>query len=205
MIGFPQMSMRAAPAMFGQLSILREKVAQAQLLLSIVLFSAMFAPYTYLAAFLENSGPLSAKAIAGILAGFGLAGIPGNMLAGALSDRGPTKATRSVALLLALVMAAVALASNALALLLPLLAVWGATHAGSFLLSQMRVMLSAPTAPAFAAALNISAANIGIAAGAAIGGAIVEHAGIGATGLGGAVLALVAFAIAGAALRMGAR
>lgn len=203
--GFPRMPMGRLPTMLDQLSILRQPILQAQLLLSAVLFSAMFAPYTYLAALLEITGGLGALSVAGVLAGFGLAGIPGNMIAGWLSDRGPTQATIGVALMLALAMAAVAFASDFLLLLLPLLAIWGAAHAAAFLLSQMRVMLSAPTAPAFAAALNISAANIGIAAGAAIGGAIVERAGIAATGLGGAALALLALMIAAALRGMGVR
>lgn len=204
-IGFPRMHMGEAVPMLNQLSILRQPVVQAQLLLSAVLFSAMFAPYTYLAALLEIAGDLGALGVAGVLAGFGLAGIPGNMIAGWLSDRGPTQATIGVTLILAIAMAAVAFASGFLILLLPLLVIWGAAHAAAFLLSQMRVMLSAPTAPAFAAALNISAANIGIAAGAAIGGAIVERADIAATGVGGAALAVLALVIAAALRGMGVR
>lgn len=102
-IGFPRIAMAEAASMLNQLSILRQPVLQAQLLLSAVLFAAMFAPYTYLAAFLEIAGGLGALGVAGVLAGFGLAGIPGNMIAGWLSDRGPTQATIGVALILAMV------------------------------------------------------------------------------------------------------
>jgi MFS transporter, DHA1 family, inner membrane transport protein len=194
--GFPPMHVDEAPSMLAQLAILRRPVLQAQLLLSAILFAAMFTPYTYLGAFLEIAGGLDALGAAAILAGFGLAGIPGNVIAGRLSDRGPTRATIWVVFILAAAMAAAAFAGDRFALLLPVLAVWGAAHASAFLLSQMRVMLSASTAPAFASALNISAANIGIAAGAVIGGAIVEGAGIAATGAGGSGLAILAFVIA---------
>jgi predicted MFS family arabinose efflux permease len=84
-------------------------------------------------------------------------------------------------------------------------AAWRAAHAAAFLSSQIRVMQSAPSAPAFAAALNISAANIGIAAGAAAGGAIIEQASLTTTGIGGAALAVVAVVLASALRGMGVR
>jgi DHA1 family inner membrane transport protein len=205
MVAFPRKDAWRSTAVRDQVSILSRPILWAQLLLSAVLFAAMFAPYTYLAALLENVGGLDATGIAVMLAWFGLAGIPGNMVAGRLSERGPIQATFGVALVLAVVMPASAFAGNGLMALLPLLAIWGAAHAAAFLLSQIRVMHSAPTAPAFAAALNISAANIGIAAGAAVGGAIVERASIAASSIGGMALALAALMLATALHRIGER
>jgi DHA1 family inner membrane transport protein len=202
---FPDIDMGRTPKMLAQLAILGRPVVQAQLLLSAMLFAAMFVPYTYLAALLETDGGMGALAVAGLLAGFGLAGIPGNMIAGRLGDRGPVQATIANTLVLAVAMTGATLTAGAPALLLPLLAVWGAAHAAAFLLSQVRVMVSAPEAPAFAAALNISAANVGIALGAAIGGLVVERAGLAATGPGGAAIALAAVATAAALRRMGER
>jgi MFS transporter, DHA1 family, inner membrane transport protein len=187
------------------ISILSQPIVWAQLLLSAVLFAAMFAPYTYLAALLESSAGLKAAGIAGMLAWFGLAGIPGNMIAGRLSDNEPTRATSGIALILVMAWLALPYAGNGLVILLPLLATWGAAHAAAFLSSQIRVMQSAPSAPAFAAALNISAANIGIAAGAAAGGAIIEQASLTTTGIGGAALAVVAVVLASALRGMGVR
>jgi DHA1 family inner membrane transport protein len=202
---FPRMNAGSPAVMADQISILSRPIVWAQLLLSVVLFAAMFASYTYLAALLESTAGLNAVGVAGMLAWFGMAGIPGNMIAGRLSDSGPTRATCGIALILAMTLLALAGAGNNLAILFPLLAIWGAAHAAAFLSSQMRAMQSAPSAPAFAAALNISAANIGIAAGAAAGGAIVEQASVAATGLGGAALAVVAVVLASALRRMGVR
>jgi DHA1 family inner membrane transport protein len=204
-IAFPRMNAGSPAVMRDQISILSQPIVWAQLLLSAVLFAAMFAPYTYLAALLESTAGLNATGIAGMLAWFGLAGIPGNMIAGRLSDNGPTRATSGIALILLMAWLALAYAGNGLAVLLPLLAIWGAAHAAAFLSSQIRVMQSAPSAPAFAAALNISAANIGIAAGAAAGGAIIEQASVTATGIGGAALAVAAVVLASALRGMGVR
>jgi predicted MFS family arabinose efflux permease len=120
-------------------------------------------------------------------------------------DRGPTAASAGVALALMLAMAAASLAGDRLMLLLPLLAVWGAAHTAAFLLCQVRVMLAAPVAPAFASSLNIAACNVGIAAGAEAGGWIVDQHGIGAVGYGGAAPAALALAMALAMARLGQR
>jgi MFS transporter, DHA1 family, inner membrane transport protein len=204
-IAFPRMDEGPPAMMRDQISILYQPIVWAQLLLSALLFTAMFTPYTYLAALLESVADLSATGLAGMLAWFGLAGIPGNMIAGRLSDSRPTQMTSGIALILVMAWLALAYAGNGLAILLPLLAIWGAAHAAAFLSSQIRVMQSAPSAPAFAAALNISAANIGIAAGATAGGAIIEQASVAATGLGGAALAVVAVVLASALRGMGVR
>jgi MFS transporter, DHA1 family, inner membrane transport protein len=136
--------------------------------------------------------------------GYGIAGVLGNWLAGRVVDRAPTAASAGVAALLMLTLAAVSLAGGTL-LLLPLLALWGAAHTAAFLLCQVRVMLAAPAAPAFASSLNIAAGNAGIAAGAEAGGWIVDQHGIGAIGYGAAVLAALALAMALAMARFGQR
>ncbi|HEV7371521.1 hypothetical protein, partial [Arenibaculum sp.] len=69
-------------------------------------------------------------------------------------------------------------------------------HAAAFVLCQVRVMLAGSLAPAFAMSLNISASNLGIACGAALGGWAVERWGIANVGLAGAVPAVLAFGLA---------
>jgi MFS transporter, DHA1 family, inner membrane transport protein len=201
---FPRQDMASA-SISCQATILRRPMVQAQLLLSGALFTAMFAAYTYLAAILEMVAGFDAKRIAVALMGYGIAGVLGNWIAGRVVDRAPTAASAGVAALLMLTLAAVSLAGGRLLLLLPLLALWGAAHTAAFLLCQVRVMLAAPGAPAFASSLNIAACNAGIAAGAEAGGWIVDQHGIGAIGFGAAVLAAVALAIAVAPARLGAR
>jgi MFS transporter, DHA1 family, inner membrane transport protein len=184
---------------------MRRPMLQAHLLLSAILFAAMFAAYSYLAAFLEEVAGFDGRGIAATLMGFGIAGVIGNWLAGRVVDRGPTAASAGVAALLMLAMAAVSLVGGRLVLLLPLLAVWGAAHTAAFLLCQVRVMLAAPVAPAFASSLNIAACNLGIAGGAEAGGWIVDGYGIGAVGYAGAALAALALVMALAMTRLGQR
>ena len=189
----------------GPGQIMRRPMLQAHLALSALLFAAMFAAYSYLAAFLETVAGFDGARIAAALMGFGIAGVIGNWIAGRVVDRGPTAASAGVAFVLMLAMAAVSLAGGEVMLLLPLLAVWGAAHTAAFLVCQVRVMLAAPTAPAFASSLNIAACNLGIAAGAEAGGWVVDQHGIGAAGYGGGALAALALAMALAMARLGQR
>jgi MFS transporter, DHA1 family, inner membrane transport protein len=202
---FPRHGLAAAASTKAQATILRRPMVQAQLLLSALLFTAMFAAYTYLAAFLETVAGFDARRIAVALMGFGIAGVLGNWIAGRVVDRAPTAASAGVAALLMLTLAAVSLTHGRFRPLLPLLALWGAAHTAAFLLCQVRVMLAAPAAPAFASSLNIAACNGGIAAGAEAGGWIVDQHGIGAIGYGAAALAAVALALAVATARLGGR
>ncbi len=181
------------PAARGQLRVLRRPALLAHLGLSIVMFAAMFAPYTYLAAMLEENAGLTQNAVAAVMMGFGAAGIAGNWAAGWWSANA-TQATLAATLVMAACMAMVPLLGGRLGGLLPLLAVWGAAHAAGFLLCQLRAMQAAPEAPALAAALNISAANIGITLGAGVGGLAAGRFGVSATGLAGAALAVLAAA-----------
>jgi MFS transporter, DHA1 family, inner membrane transport protein len=201
---FPRLGASAPASIRAQAMIMGRPMVQAHLLLSAVLFAAMFAAYSYLAAFLETVAGFDGRPMAATLMGFGIAGVFGNWIAGRVADRGPTAATAGVALVMMLAMAAASLAGGRLMLLLPLLAVWGAAHTAAFLLCQVRVMLAAPSAPAFASSLNIAACNVGIAAGAEAGGWVVDHQGIGAIGFGGAALAALALALA-FAVNMSAR
>src|SRR5260370_33940337 len=100
---------------------------------------------------------------------FGVAGVAGNVLAGHFTGNflgASTIITAALIALTGLVLHAVPLAPIALFLLL---AIWGAAHAAAFVVSQIRVTRVAPQVPRLAAALNISAANLGIALGTAIG------------------------------------
>src|SRR3546814_20650208 len=55
------------------------------------------------------------------------------------------------------------------------LGTWGIAQAALFIVCHVRVMKSAPEAPAFAASLNISGDNTGIGIGAIVGGYVIDH------------------------------
>jgi predicted MFS family arabinose efflux permease len=148
----------------------------AHLLLSALLFATMFAGFSYVALLLTRAG-LDADAVTIALLGFGAAGLAGNWLVGRFA-RWALPATYALALVVVLATSwlSFVVRPGALALALAML-IWGVAHSAGFVFSQVRVMAVAPEAPGFAGALNISAANIGIAIGSLAGGRAIEWGG----------------------------
>jgi DHA1 family inner membrane transport protein len=181
----------------GASRLLLEPRFTAHLFLSVAIFAAMFSAYTYLALWLAEIAGLISQQIALALAGFGIAGLIGNTAAAWIADRAPLRAT--VLAISALALAAVGISLTGQPFVrIALFVVWGMGHTAAVALCQVRVTLAGRSAPAFAMAMNISAANLGIALGALVGGWVVEVWGVNAIGWGAAGLALVAITLAAA-------
>jgi predicted MFS family arabinose efflux permease len=126
----------------------------------------------------------------------------GNMAAARFADRATLRATMAGLVILVI---AVVLSSRVPAvplLLFPLLAIWGAAHMAAITLCQVRVTLAGHTASAFAMAMNIASANLGIALGAVAGGFVVDAWGVNAIGWGAAGLMVIVAAAAAATAKL---
>lgn len=179
----------------AQARVLRQPRLLGHVLLSVLVFTAMFAAYTYLADVLERLMRVPAAQVGWWLMGFGAVGLLGNVLGGRWVDRAPLGATLVFCMVLALgMLASVGLAGQGPLLFLSL-ALWGMAHTALFPLCQVRVMRAAPQAQALAGTLNVSAANAGIGLGALLGGMVIERAGLASLGLAAAVVAVLAVAV----------
>lgn len=196
MVWLPRISGRPAASLGSQARILRQPLVLGHLLLSLLIFSGMFTPYTYLADILQRLAGFSGSMVGWTLMGFGAVGLFGNWLGGRLVDRNPLGATLFFALLMALGMLALTPSLGMPWLLGGALAVWGVAQAALFIVGQVRVMMSAPQAPAFAASLNISACNAGIGIGALVGSRVIGGGGLALLGWVGALVCLAAAAMA---------
>ncbi|MGE8239505.1 MAG: MFS transporter [Stenotrophomonas indicatrix] len=187
-------------ALGEQARVLRQPWLLGNVLLSVLVFTAMFTAYTYLADVLERLLQVPAAQVGWWLMGFGAVGLLGNALGGRWVDRAPLAATLAFCTVLALgVLASVWLAGQGGGAVIAL-ALWGVAHAALFPLCQVRVMRAAPQAQALAGTLNVSAANAGIGLGALLGGGAIERWGLGSLGMAAAAVALLAIA-AGQLLR----
>ena len=179
-----------------QLKILHQPVFLAHLLLSVIVFTAMFTAYTYLADTLEKIAHVPSSQIGWWLMGFGVVGLAGNSLAGHFVGRNPVRPTIIATLALAIsAVAADMLAHNLWAMAIAL-ALWGMANTALFAISQVRVMNAATHAQALAGTLNVSMANGGIGLGAIVGGFVIEHFGIQYLGLATGTIALLAIVLA---------
>ncbi|OZI79621.1 MFS transporter [Bordetella genomosp. 2] len=198
---FPRQRLQShAVALRTQLRILRDARMLGQVLLSVLAFTGMFTAYTYLADMLERLAGFDGQLVGWSMMAFGAIGLVGNWAGGRLVDRSPLGATLLFAALLAIGQALAAPAMRTPALLATTLGVWGIAQAAMFIVNHVRLMKAAPDAPAFAASLNISGANIGIGIGALVGGLVIDRHGLAA--LGGAAAGIMAAAMGLALLLM---
>ena len=175
-----------------QARILRNPFFLANVALSIVVFTAMFTGYTYLANTLENVANVPSALVGWWLMGFGAVGLIGNWLGGLWVDKSPLATTAGFSFLLAIGMTATVWLAPTQAGLAAALAVWGIANTALYPIYQIRVMKAAPQAQALAGTLNVSAANAGIALGAVLGGASIPFWGIASVSLVGAAVAVAA-------------
>lgn len=178
-----------------QMRILRDGRFIGHILLSVVVFTAMFTAYTYLADMLERLAGIAPVAVGAWLMGFGAIGLLGNWLGGHFVDRAPLGATAVFVLILAAGMALSAPLAGSHVGLAVALAVWGIAYTALYPVCQVRVMKAASHAQALAGTLNVSAANAGIGLGAIIGGYGIERIGLASIGYTAAAIALAAAAI----------
>lgn len=180
----------------AQAKILKSPAFLANVALSILVFTAMFTGYTYLAETLEKSAHIAPAQVGWWLMGFGAVGLIGNWLSGRWVDQKPIATTAACCVLLALGMAGAMAFAGVNARFIVALAIWGIANTALYPVCQIRVMKSATQAQALAGTINVSAANAGIALGAVIGGLGVSHWGAGNVGYISAAIALLAVVLA---------
>lgn len=183
-----------------QTRILKDPYFVGNVVLSVVVFTAMFTAYTYLADMLERIAGVAPAQVGWWLMGFGAIGLVGNWLGGRFVDRSPLGATAIFSLLLGIGMMASVPAADSLILLWLALALWGIAYTALFPICQVRVMKSASHAQALAGTLNVSAANAGTGLGAIIGGLVIpqwglENIGYVATGIAITAILLAAWLV----------
>lgn len=162
-----------------------------------------FAGFTYIVAFLDEVSGLREDAVSAVLFAFGGAALAGVTVAGPLLDRFPHAtltvpvAGQAVALLGLFAAGHVPVAAVVLVMLL------GASVAPVFMATQSRVLQVAPGRTETALAANSAAFNVGIAAGALAGGALLPSVGVRGTFLAGGMLTVGALAVLSWPVRAG--
>jgi predicted MFS family arabinose efflux permease len=178
-----------------QARILRDPMVVVHVVLSVLMFTGMFTAYTYLADMLERLAGFDGALVGWSLMGFGAVGVIGNFVGGRMVDRTPLGASLAFALLIAAGMLAIVPSIRSQWSLIAALGAWGIAQAALLLVSHVRVMKSAPSAPAFAASLNISGANLGIGLGAFVGGYVIDSTGIESIGFAAAAIIVLAILV----------
>jgi len=157
--------------------------------------TGVFAGFTYIVAFLDDVSGFGEDAVSAVLFAFGAAGLVGVTVTGPLLDRFPRAtlavpvATQAVALI-----GLYAGGSSQVATVM-LLMVLGASVGPVFMATQSQVLHTAPGRTETALAANSAAFNVGVAAGALLGGALLPLVEVRGTVLVGGLLTVGALAV----------
>lgn len=163
-------------------------------------YGGTFTAFTYLAPILEQVSGFAPVAVGLIMLVYGVSVAVGNIWGGKLADRrGPVAALSIIFTALAAILTLFTFtAGYPLAAVLTVL-VWGAFAFGNVPGLQVYVVQlaekHAPQAVDVASGLNIAAFNIGIAIGAVLGGAVIEHRQLMDTPWIGALIVLLALVL----------
>ncbi len=158
-------------------------------------FAATYCVYTFLAPFVEARFDADRNGVTLVLATFGICGVAGNILGGALSDRlGPDRTLAGVGVSSVLLMPALTGLAAPFALTLALVGIWSLTIFGNFAAQQSRLVALDPARASTLPALNAAAIYLGSAAGAYLGGLTLKATGYAWLGVAGAAIMLLALA-----------
>jgi DHA1 family inner membrane transport protein len=198
----PHSDREAAPSLREQAGVLSEGRLWLVLAATALVTGGFMAAFSYVSPLLTERTGLSDNAVPLVLVGFGVGALIGTNLAGRFGDRGPLRTFTVIAISSTAVLLLLIPLSTMTVPTIVLVVLLGATGMAVTAIATPLAVRFGHRSPSLAAALAVSAFNVGIAAGSAIAGAALESS-LGTTGpeVVGAVmvcLGLVPLAILGA-------
>ncbi|TDV33810.1 putative MFS family arabinose efflux permease [Paraburkholderia caballeronis] len=174
----PRLVMRTAIRASQLFAFARIPMAAAGLLASGFVAAGHFVAYTFLEPYLRNTLALGATGVTLTLAGYAATGIVGSFVGERLAGSDVRRAFAAAAALLAasVLLAVAARGSPAWAIAVVML--WGAAFGAVPVCVQMWMFNASPALYEAGSALMVSAFQISLAAGAAIGGVLVDNSGL---------------------------
>lgn len=185
------LSARSRKEMFA--SVLSSRPLRIIYMITALFITGHYTGYSYIEPFLLDAGRLPHGAVTWILCVFGLAGIGAAFWMSAGFAAYPRRSIIFFCLMLPAAMGLLSLTASAgMRVILPLCTLWGLCITSFNICFQNEVLRFSPDDPSIAMSLYSGIFNLGIGAGAMIGGSVALHWGIEYNGLLGASLAAVA-------------
>ncbi|ATL27796.1 MFS transporter [Streptomyces formicae] len=195
----PALPAREAAGPGAYPGLLRIADLRAGLVALMLVVTGHFAAYTYVRPLLERLPDIGAGLISVLLLGYGVAGIVGNFVAGAVAARDPRRAMLAICAALTAVVLLLEPAGGSLPVSVVLLVAWGVAYGGVSVSTLNWAVAAAPRAREAASALLAGVFNLAIALGAFVGGRVADSRGVShvlwlSAGLAGLSLLVVAYA-----------
>lgn len=177
LIFVPSMPVEERLSYGTQISVLKRSITWLSIVTVILLNSAVFGVYSYLAEYLKTVTNMSSNTISLMLFVYGGANIIGNIVAGKLLTKNALKLVASFPFLLGVVYILLFLLGQLTLPMAFITLIWGILGGIGGNINQYWITSSAPEAPDFANGLFISSCNIGTTFGAAVGGLFISEMG----------------------------
>lgn len=173
----PSMPVEAKLSYGTQLSVLKKSITWLSIVTVILLNSAVFGVYSYLADYMRTVTNMSSNSISLLFFIYGGANIIGNVAAGKLLTKNAKKSVVSYPFVLGAVYIVLFFTGQFTVPMAIITLIWGilAGIGGNF--TQYWIMSAAHEAPDFANGLFLTSANLGTTIGAAVGGFIISDMG----------------------------
>ncbi|OKP02026.1 MFS transporter [Xenorhabdus eapokensis] len=159
----------------------------------ILIFSAMFSNFSYIADYLAKITQFNKNSIGIILILFGICGFIGNFVFSGLLQKNVVMTTYVYPILLIILYIQIWYFGSLPIVMCVLTVFWGGLHSAGLVVSQTWLMREANEAPEFANSLYISFSNLGITIGSVAGGWFLAQFGVHAIFLSSILFSLIAF------------
>jgi predicted MFS family arabinose efflux permease len=174
---FPSMPVKERLSYGAQLSVVKKPVTWLSIIAVLLLNSAVFGVYSYLAEYLKTVTNISGKLISLMLILFGAANIIGNIIAGKLLTKNAVKTVVVFPFALGVVYIILFFTGQFTWPMAIMTLVWGIFAGIGTNINQYWISSAAPEAPDFANGLFLSSVNLGTTIGAAVGGLFISEMG----------------------------
>ncbi len=182
----------ATSSLRDEITVFRQGRVWAALCATAIGYGGLFASYTYIAPLLTEEAGFPESAIVWLLLLFGVGLLAGNQAGGRLADRALIPTITVFLMMLAAALAVLAITAGNQPVVMILLVVLGAVGFGLVPPLQTFVIRLAGASSTMLSTANISAFNIGIAAGSLLGGTVIDLGlGYRAPSLAGAIMTAI--------------
>ena len=173
----PSMPVEERLSSGAQLSVLKKSITWLSIVTVILLNSAVFGVFSYLADYLKTVTNMSSNSISLLLFVYGAANIIGNIAAGKLLTKNANKSVLSYPFVLGAVYILLFFTGQFTVPMAIITLIWGILAGIGGNITQYWIMSAAPEVPDFANGLFLTSANLGTTLGAAVGGLIISDMG----------------------------
>ena len=164
------------PSMRGAALLLRQRAVLSVFVLTLVYFIAIFSVFSYMGPVLKSLRPMEPGVLSGVISLFGVAGVVGTLGGGRAADRLGARRCLTLSLSgLSICMVILPLTAGHLWAIVAVFMVWGVFGFSMMAPQQVRLAQLAGADTPLALSLNNSMLYLGIALGAAVGGAALSH------------------------------